>query len=299
MDARRIAVFDTTLRDGEQSVGIALTPYEKVLIAHELEQLGVDVIEAGFPAASDGDAAAVREIGAAVQGPVIAAMARASAGDIDAAAEALAGARRSRIHIVLGSSTIHMERKLELTPEQVLERAAWSVAYARERFDEVEFCCEDASRSEPAFLAELSSVAVGAGAIVINLPDTVGCAAPGEYGELIREVRRLCPALTGISLSAHCHDDLGLGVANTLAAIEAGVDQVECTLNGLGERAGNAALEEVIAALEAHPAHFGVETRIDRSRLAGASRLVAELTGYELAPHKAVVGTQSQAGGRG
>jgi 2-isopropylmalate synthase len=294
MVSRRITVFDTTLRDGEQSVGIALTPLQKVRIAVELERLGVDVVEAGFPAASEGDFAAVQEIAREVRTPVIAAMARASTGDIEAAARALAGARRSRIHIVLGSSRIHMERKLELTPDQVLERAAATVAYARERFDEVEFCCEDASRSEHAFVAQVCQVAVEAGADVLNLPDTVGCATPADYARLFVEVRARCPAAARVTLSAHCHDDLGLAVANTLAAIEAGADQVECTVNGLGERAGNAALEEVVAALSAHAAHFDAVTGVDATRVQAVSALVAELTHYPLAPHKAVVGTQTR-----
>jgi 2-isopropylmalate synthase len=290
MDARRITVFDTTLRDGEQSVGIALRPGEKVRIAQELEQLGVDVIEAGFPAASEGDFEAVRAIATRVRGPVIAAMARANRRDVDDAALALQPARRSRIHIVLGASRIHMERKLEMSRTEVLERAGGMVEYARQRFDEVEFCCEDASRSEPAFLAELCAVAVAAGANVINLPDTVGCALPAEYGSLFTELRRLCPALQTVAVSAHCHNDLGLAVANTLAAIAAGADQIECTINGVGERAGNAALEEVLAALDVHSDHFSAVTGVDLGRLPTVSKLVAELTGYPMALHKPVVG---------
>jgi 2-isopropylmalate synthase len=293
MEPRRIIVFDTTLRDGEQSVGIALTPEAKLVVARQLERLGVDVIEAGFPAASEGDFAAVREIAAAVRGPVVAAMARATEHDIDRAALALAAARRSRVHIVLGSSRIHLERKLGLTPAQAVERAAWTVAYARDRFDEVEFCCEDASRSEPAFLAELCTAAIGAGADVINLPDTVGYAVPAEYAGMFLDVARLCPELGRVTLSAHCHDDLGLAVANTLAAIGAGAGQVECTVNGLGERAGNAALEEVLAALETHGDEFAVTTGIDRNELEATSRLVASVTGYPLPPHKPVVGANA------
>jgi 2-isopropylmalate synthase len=291
MEPRRITVFDTTLRDGEQSVGIALTPQAKLEIARRLERLGVDVIEAGFPAASDGDFEAVREIAAAVRGPVIAAMARANERDIDRAALALEGARRSRIHIVLGSSRIHLERKLDLTPAQAVELAGWAVAHARDKFDEVEFCCEDASRSEPTLLAELCNAAIDAGAVVINLPDTVGYAVPAEYGGMFHDVARLCPALESVTVSAHCHDDLGLAVANTLAAIGAGAGQIECTINGLGERAGNVALEEVLAALDMHGGRLGVTTGIDRTELAETSRIVAELTGYPLSPHKPVVGS--------
>jgi 2-isopropylmalate synthase len=293
MEPRRIAVFDTTLRDGEQSVGIALTPETKLRVARQLERLGVDVIEAGFPAASEGDFAAVREIAAEVRGPVVAAMARATEHDIDRAALALAEARRSRVHIVLGSSTIHLERKLEITPAQAVERAAWTVAYARERFDEVEFCCEDASRSETAFLAELCAAAIEAGAGVINLPDTVGYAVPAEYAGMFLDVMRLCPELGRVTLSAHCHDDLGLAAANTLAAIGAGAGQVECTINGLGERAGNAALEEVLAALETHGDELAVTTGVHRNQLQATSRLVASATGYPLPPHKSVVGANA------
>jgi 2-isopropylmalate synthase len=187
-----------------------------------------------------------------------------------------------------------MERKLEMSHEEVLERAQWAVEHARDHFDEVEFCCEDASRSEPSFLAELCSAAVDAGARVINLPDTVGCAVPAEYARMFREVRRLCPALDTVAVSAHCHDDLGLAVANTLAAVDAGADQIECTVNGLGERAGNAALEEVVTALRAHRGHFSVDTGIDESELDAISNLVAELTGYPVTPHKSVVGTNAR-----
>jgi 2-isopropylmalate synthase len=289
---RTITVFDTTLRDGEQSVGVALTPDQKVVVARQLERLGVDVIEAGFPAASDGELAGVRAVAEAVQRPVVAAMARASEGDIETAARALEPATRSRVHIVLATSPIHLERKLRLTEAEVVELAVRSVAHARTRFDEVEFCCEDASRTPLAFLVRICTAVSEAGADVINLPDTVGYAVPEQYADLFTEVKTACPMVT---LSAHCHNDLGLGVANTLAAVAAGADQVECTVNGLGERAGNVALEEVVAALAHHRESLGVVTGVDVAQLRETSRLVSEATGYPLSPQKPVVGTSPAA----
>jgi 2-isopropylmalate synthase len=279
--ARTITVFDTTLRDGEQSVGVAFTPDQKVEIALELERLGVGVVEAGFPVASPGEAEGVRAVAEAVRDPVVAAMARAHEVDVEAAAAALAPARRSRLHVVLGTSPIHRERKLGLTRDEVVGRAESVVRLARPLFDEVEFCCEDASRTEPEFLAEVCAAAVAAGADVLNVPDTVGYAVPDEYGGLFVGL-----ATVGVPLSAHCHDDLGLAVANTLAAVDAGASQVECTVNGLGERAGNAALEEVVSAL----ALQGYGTGVDLTRLLAVSELVSRLSGYPVAPHKAVVG---------
>ena len=284
---RRITVFDTTLRDGEQSVGVAFTPDEKVEIAGALERLGVDVIEAGFPAASPGERAGVRSVAEAVRSPVVAAMARATEQDIEAAAEALATAGRSRLHLVLGTSRIHRVRRLRLTRDRLLELVDRSVRQARPLFDEVEFCCEDASRTEPSFLAEVCAAAVGAGADILNLPDTVGYAVPAEYARLFRETNVLA------QLSAHCHNDLGLAVANSLAAADAGATQVECTINGIGERAGNAALEEVVTAL--HLAGF--ETGVDVERLRDVSELVGRLTGYPLQPHKPIVGANVEDGG--
>jgi 2-isopropylmalate synthase len=292
-EPRRITVFDTTLRDGEQSPGIALTPDEKVEIALALERLGVDVIEAGFAISSPSDFEGVRAVGDAVSRPTVASFARARTEDLDAAVEALAGARgRTRIHVVLGTSPIHMEHKLGLEPAEVLERARSSVASVVGRVDEVEFCCEDATRSDPAFVAEVCTAAIEAGATVVNLPDTVGCALPGEYAAFLREVQARCPALGRVTLSAHCHDDLGLAVANTLAAIEAGATQVECTVNGIGERAGNAALEEVVMALRVHD-ELGCETGVDVGEIGRVSRLVSERTGYVVQPNKAIVGASA------
>src|SRR3954447_4637140 len=238
VSSRRIAVFDTTLRDGEQSPGIALRPEEKAQVAGQLERLGVDVIEAGFAAASPGDAEGVRAVGRAVGSVTVASLARTRREDIDAAVDALEGAPRSRLHVFLATSPIHMEKKLRMTPDEVVAEAGAAVAHPRGRVDEVEFSCEDATRSEPAFVARVCAAAVAAGADVINLPDTTGYALPTEDAAFIREVVRRCPSLRNVTLSAHCHDDLGLAVANSLAAVDAGVGQVECTVNGIGERAG-------------------------------------------------------------
>jgi len=290
---RRIHILDTTLRDGEQSPGIVLQPHEKAEIAEQLERLGVDVVEAGFAGSSPGDFEGVRAVAAAVHAPTVASLARAKAEDIDAAAEALAGARRSRVHIVLGTSPIHMERKLGLEPREVEDLARWSVGYAVGRVDEVEFSCEDATRSDPAFVARVCRGAIAAGATTINLPDTVGYALPADYAAFIAEMRRRCRELRKVQLSVHCHDDLGLAVANSLAGVQAGADQVECTINGLGERAGNASLEEIVVALRVRSDRFDCETTIEATQIARTSRLVSELTGYAVQPNKAVVGANA------
>jgi 2-isopropylmalate synthase len=240
--SRRISIFDTTLRDGEQSPGIALQPDEKATIAEQLQRLGVDVVEAGFPGASPGDFEGVQAVAQVLDGPTAAALARTVQEDLDAAGEALAEARRSRIHVFIATSPIHMENKLGLEPAEVVQQARWAVAYAAERADEVEFSCEDATRSDPEFVARVCRVAIEAGATVVNLPDTVGYALPHQYATFLADVRRRCPEMRHVTLSAHCHDDLGLAVANSLAAVHAGAGQVECTVNGIGERAGNASL---------------------------------------------------------
>jgi 2-isopropylmalate synthase len=288
--SRRLSIFDTTLRDGEQSPGIALQPHEKAEIAAQLERLGVDVIEAGFAGASPGDFEGVRAVAGTVEAPTVASLARTRQEDLDAAAEALADARRSRIHIFLATSPIHMEKKLGLEPHEVLDLARWAVGHAAGRVDEVEFSCEDATRSDPAFVARVCRAAIEAGATVINLPDTVGYALPHQYATFLAEVRRRCPELRDVSLSVHCHDDLGLAVANSLAGVQAGADQVECTVNGIGERAGNASLEEIVVALKVRADAFDVETGIATEQLTASSRLVSELTGYVVQPNKAVVG---------
>ena len=293
MSRRRIQIFDTTLRDGEQSPGIALQPHEKVEIAEQLERLGVDVVEAGFAGASPGDFEGVRAVAGAVKGPTVASLARAHEADIEAAAEALAGARRSRIHIFLATSPLHMEKKLGLEPHEVVATARWAVAHAASRVDEVEFSCEDATRSDPEFVAQVCRVAIRAGATVINLPDTVGYALPAQYAAFVTEVRRRCRELRNVTLSVHCHNDLGLAVANSLAGIQAGAQQVECTINGLGERAGNASLEEIVMALHVRADLFDVETGIETEQITATSRLVAERTGYAVQPNKAIVGANA------
>jgi 2-isopropylmalate synthase len=290
---RRIRVFDTTLRDGEQSPGIALQPDEKVEIALQLERLRVDVVEAGFAGASPGDFEGVRAVSAALTSPTVASLARTRFEDIDAAAEALVGARRSRIHIFIATSALHMERKLGLEPQQVVEQARDAVAYAATLVDEVEFSCEDATRSDPAFVARVCRVAIHAGATTINLPDTVGYALPFEYASFLSNVRRELPELREVELSVHCHNDLGLAVANTLAGVHVGAEQVECTVNGIGERAGNAALEEVVMALNVRSDYFDVATGVDTTQITRASQLVSQLTGYPVQPNKAVVGANA------
>jgi 2-isopropylmalate synthase len=241
----RVFFFDTTLRDGEQSPGCSMTTPEKLRMAHALEALGVDIIEAGFAIASPGDFAAISSICREVRGPRIASLARARSEDIQAAARSLEGADRSRIHIFLASSDIHLEHKLKIQRAQALEQVDASVRLARTYVDDVEFSPEDASRSDPDFLCSMVAVAIEAGASVINLPDTVGYCVPNEYGAIFHMLRERVPQVAGITLSSHCHDDLGMAVANSLAAMEAGVRQIECTINGIGERAGNAALEDI------------------------------------------------------
>jgi 2-isopropylmalate synthase len=291
---RRIHIFDTTLRDGEQSPGIALRPHEKAEIAEQLERLGVDVIEAGFAGASPGDFEGVRAVARAVKGPTVASLVRTVQEDIDAAAEALADAGRSRIHIFLATSALHMERKLGLEPQEVVHAARWAVDYAAGRVDEVEFSCEDATRSDPAFVARVCRAAIQAGATIINLPDTVGYSLPAEYAAFIADVRRRCPEIRDVELSVHCHNDLGLAVANSLAGIQVGATQVECTVNGIGERAGNASLEEIVMALNVRSDYFNdVDTSINTSEITAASRLVSARTGYVVQPNKAVVGANA------
>jgi 2-isopropylmalate synthase len=290
---RRIKIFDTTLRDGEQSPGIALSPRDKAELAVTLERLGVDVIEAGFAASSPGDFAGVAAVAGAVDRVTVASLARTTADDIDAAAAALAAGSRRRIHVFIATSALHMERKLALTPDEVLERVRWSVAYAAELADEVEFSAEDATRSDRVFLAEVCSAAVAAGATIVNLPDTVGYSSPVEYAGLFQELVERCPELTRVELSVHCHNDLGLAVANSLAGVGAGATQVECTVNGIGERAGNASLEEIAMAIRVRADAFEAETAIDPAVIRDASALVCELTGYPVALNKPIVGANA------
>jgi len=291
--ARRITIFDTTLRDGEQSPGIALQPHEKAEIATQLDRLGVDVVEAGFSVSSPGDFEGVRAVAAAVERPAVASLARTRKEDIDAAAESLADARRSRIHVFIATSPIHMEKKLRLEPAEVVEQARWAVGYANAKADEVELSCEDATRSDPRFVAKVCREAIEAGATTINLPDTVGYCLPDEYASFLLEVQHLCPELEEVSLSVHCHNDLGLAVANSLAAVRAGATQIEATINGLGERAGNAALEEIVMALRTRRDSFEVETGVVVGEIGKTSHLVEKLTGYSVQRCKAIVGANA------
>ena len=293
MSVRRITIFDTTLRDGEQSPGIALAPDEKAEIAEQLERLGVDVIEAGFAVSSPGDFEGVQAVARVVERTTVASLCRTRKEDIDASAEALTDAKRSRLHVFLATSKIHMERKLRMEPAEVVEQARWAVGYAAGLADEVEFSCEDATRSDPRFVAQVAREAIRAGATTINLPDTVGYCLPEEHAAFLLEVQHLCPELNEVSLSVHCHNDLGLAVANTLAGVQAGATQIECTVNGLGERAGNAALEEVVMALKVRQSAFEVETGVNQREIGAASLLVSRLTGYALQRNKAIVGANA------
>jgi len=290
---RRITIFDTTLRDGEQSPGIALQPDEKAEIAAQLERLGVDVIEAGFPISSPGDFEGVRAVAQAVTGTTVAALARTGPDDLEAAGEAVAGAGRSRIHVFIATSALHMARKLQLEPAEVLERVRTTVRTATSLADEVEFSAEDATRSDPGFLAEVCREAVVAGATTVNLPDTVGYCLPDEHEAFLRGMLEVCPELRNVVLSVHCHNDLGLAVANTLSGIRAGATQVECTVNGIGERAGNAALEEVVMALRVRSDELRAETGVNVGEIGAASALVSRLTGYVVQRNKAIVGANA------
>jgi len=290
---RRIQIFDTTLRDGEQSPGIALRPSEKGEVAAMLEELGVDVIEAGFAASSPGDFEGVAAAAEAVSTVTVASLARTTAEDIDAAVAALRAAPLARVHVFIATSALHMARKLNLTPADVLERVEWSVRYAAQRADEVEFSAEDATRSDREFLAEVCRVAVDAGATIVNLPDTVGYTTPSEYAQMFHELVERVPELDDVTLSVHCHNDLGLAVANSLAGVGAGATQVECTVNGIGERAGNASLEEVVMALRVRADAYEAKTAVDPAVIRSASALVAELTGYPVGPNKPIVGANA------
>lgn len=288
----RIRVFDTTLRDGEQSPGCTMSVKEKLAVARQLVRLGVDVIEAGFPAASRAEWEAVHTIAVefAAADVVICGLARATERDIDECAAAIAAAGKRRIHTFLATSNIHMEHKLRLTRPQVLLAIAQMVAHAREYCDDVEFSPEDASRSEAGFLHEALAVAIEAGATTLNIPDTVGYATPEEYGRMIARIRAEVPGAERVVLSTHCHNDLGLAVANSLAGLRAGARQVECTINGIGERAGNAALEEVCMALQSRRDEYALATRIDAREIGRSSRLVSLVTGMRVPPNKAIVG---------
>ncbi|AGG06410.1 2-isopropylmalate synthase [Dehalococcoides mccartyi] len=286
----RIKIFDTTLRDGEQAAGASLNAQEKLEIARQLEKLGVDIIEAGFPITSPGDFEAVKLIAQEVRTPVICGLARAIPADIDRAWEALKEAAHPRIHVFISSSEIHMVHQIKKSRDEVLELARTMVAKAKGYTDDIEFSPMDASRSDPEFLYKLLEAVIDAGATTLNIPDTVGYAIPSEFGELIKGIRQNVPNIGKAVISVHCHDDLGMGTANSLAAVKNGARQVECTLNGIGERAGNAALEEVVMALRTRSDFFNFETGINTQEIYRTSRLVSALTGFAIQPNKAVVG---------
>jgi 2-isopropylmalate synthase len=289
-DADRVLIFDTTLRDGEQSPGISLNKQEKLEIAHQLSRLGVDVIEAGFPITSPGDFESVQAIAREVEGPVICGLARTSSQDIEAAWNAVRDSERPRIHTFIATSDIHIERKLQTTREDVKGQVRAAVAQARGYTEDVEFSPEDGSRSDVEYMAEVIQIALEEGATTINVPDTVGYTMPREYAAMFEQLYRLVPALHDVVVSVHCHDDLGLAVANSLAGVEAGCRQVECAINGIGERAGNASLEEIAMLLRTRQPSLGLWTGIETTEIARTSRLVSRLTGYQVQPNKAIVG---------
>jgi 2-isopropylmalate synthase len=288
-----VRIFDTTLRDGEQSPGFSMNTEEKIRLARQLAALNVDVIEAGFPIASRGDLEAVKKVAQEVRTVPIAALARAKKQDVEAAIEALKPAASSRLHVFLATSDLHLRAKLNMTRNQALEAITSMIRHGRQHVGEVEFSAEDAGRTDIDFLCEVCRAAVDAGATVLNLPDTVGYAVPEEYGAMFTKVREYLGDPDGITLSAHCHDDLGMAVANSLAAVRAGVRQIECTINGIGERAGNASLEEVVVALAVRKESFGVTTGIRLEELFPTSRMLTEITGAQVAPNKAIVGANA------
>ncbi len=289
-DSNRVDIFDTTLRDGEQSPGISLNTQEKVEIAHQLARLGVDVIEAGFPITSPGDFEAVEAIAREVQGPVICGLSRTHKADIDAAWNAIKDSARPRIHTFISTSDIHIEHQLQTTHEDVKGQARAAVTLAKSYCDDVEFSPMDATRADIDFTAEVCAIAVSEGATVINIPDTVGYTTPEEYTAYLKRLYELIPGLTDVTVSVHCHDDLGLAVANSYAGVLAGARQVECAVNGIGERAGNCSLEEIVMLLRTRTDEHGLDTGVDATELARSSRMISRLTGYPVQPNKAIVG---------
>ena len=286
----RITVFDTTLRDGEQSPGCSMNQQEKLRLAHQLDRLGVDVIEAGFPIASDGDFESVKAIASVVRRPIIAGLARACRPDIERAWEALKYAARPRIHVFLATSDIHLQYKLRITRDQCVEQAREAIRFAKSLCDDVEFSPEDATRTDPDFLCCVLEAVVEAGATTLNIPDTVGYTIPAEFGDLITTIRQRVKGIENVVISAHCHNDLGMAVANALAAVAAGARQVECTINGIGERAGNASLEEIVMAMRVRPDRFAYETGVIGEQIFAASQMLSELTGVPVQPNKAITG---------
>lgn len=293
MNKQHLVIFDTTLRDGEQSPGASMTKEEKIRVARQLEKMRVDVIEAGFAAASPGDFEAIQAIAQTIRESTVCSLARANEADIRRSGEAIEPAASGRIHTFIATSPIHMEKKLRMTPDQVVEQAVKAVGWARRYTDDVEFSAEDAGRSDIDFLCRVFEAVIQAGAKTINVPDTVGYAIPFQYAETIRRLVERVPNSDKVVWSVHCHNDLGLAVSNSLAAVLAGARQVECTINGLGERAGNAALEEIVMAVRTRADVFPVETRIDTTQIVPASKLVSQITGYPVQPNKAVVGANA------
>ena len=286
----RITIFDTTLRDGEQSPGCSMNRQEKLRLAHQLDRLGVDVIEAGFPIASDGDFESVKAIASVVRRPIIAGLARACRPDIERAWEALKEAARPRIHVFLATSDIHLQYKLRITRDQCVEQAREAIRFAKSLCEDVEFSPEDATRTDPDFLCRVLNAVVEAGATTLNIPDTVGYTIPSEFGDLITTIRQRVKGIEGVVISAHCHNDLGMAVANALAAVAAGARQVECTINGIGERAGNASLEEIVMAMRVRPDRFAYETGVVGDQIFAASQMLSEITGVPVQPNKAITG---------
>ncbi|MDA0275760.1 MAG: 2-isopropylmalate synthase [Proteobacteria bacterium] len=294
MSPGKLIIFDTTMRDGEQSPGASMTKDEKLRIARQLERMKVDVIEAGFPASSNGDFEAVSAIAKVIKDSTVAGLCRANDKDIQRGIDALKGAKSWRIHTFIATSALHMEKKLRMTPDQVFEQAKLSVKFARNACPDVEFSPEDGSRSDPDFLCRVLEAVIKEGATTINIPDTVGYAVPEQFGEMIRKLRERVPNSDKAVWSVHCHNDLGMAVANSLAAVRiGGARQIECTVNGLGERAGNTSLEEVVMALRTRQDFFGLDTRIDTTQIVPASRLVSQITGFVVQPNKAVVGANA------
>jgi len=285
-----IRVFDTTLRDGEQSPGCSMNVQEKLRLAQQLDRLGVDVIEAGFPIASDGDFESVNEIAQVVRRPIIAGLARACRPDIERAWEALKYAAHPRIHVFLATSDIHLQYKLRITREQCVRQAREAIQLAKSLCDDVEFSPEDATRTDPEFLCQVLDAVVEAGATTLNIPDTVGYTVPAEFGELIATIRRRVRGIENVTISAHCHNDLGMAVANALAAVAAGARQVECTINGIGERAGNASLEEIVMSMRVRPDRYPYETSVVSEQIFAASQMLSEITGVPVQPNKAITG---------
>jgi len=292
-DSNRVIIFDTTLRDGEQSPGASMNLEEKLQIAHVLEEMGVDVIEAGFPIASEGDFEAVNEVAKQIKNSTVCGLARATAMDIDRCAEAVKPAERKRIHTFISTSPLHMKYKLQMEPEAVVEAIEKSVSHARNQVDDVEWSAEDGSRTDPDFLARCVETAIKAGARTINIPDTVGYAIPEEFAARIEQLMNRVPNIDQAIISVHCHNDLGLAVANSLAAVKVGARQVECTINGLGERAGNAAMEEIVMGLRTRQDAMPYQTGIVTEQITKASRLVSAVTGFTVQPNKAIVGANA------